>query len=49
MSELFFVVTLITMIQGGKPVGTATGFFYLKNDVLYFVTNRHVVIDEPRS
>ncbi|MBN4054505.1 trypsin-like peptidase domain-containing protein [Nitrospira defluvii] len=49
MSELFFVVSLVTMIQSGKPVGTATGFFYEKNDSLYFVTNRHVVVDESKG
>jgi S1-C subfamily serine protease len=37
------------MVQGGKAVGTATGFFYLKNDRIYFVTNRHVVLDETKG
>lgn len=49
MSEILFIVSLITMVQDGTPVGSATGFFYLKNDVLYFVTNRHVVIDEQKG
>jgi S1-C subfamily serine protease len=49
MNELLFVVTLITMMQGGKPVGNATGFFYLHNGTLYFVTNRHVVKDEAKG
>ena len=49
MSELLFVVSLVTMIQNGNPVGTATGFFYAKNDAVYFVTNRHVVIDGPKG
>jgi len=49
MNELLFVVAIVTMIQGGKPVGTATGFVYLRNDVLYFVTNRHVVRDEAKG
>jgi hypothetical protein len=48
MSELFFVVALVAMLQGGQQVGTATGFFYSKNDAVYFVTNRHVVIDEKK-
>lgn len=26
MSELLFVVSLVIMIQNGKPIGTATGF-----------------------
>ena len=49
MNELLLIVALVTMMQAGKAVGTATGFFYLKNERLYFVTNRHVVIDEPKG
>lgn len=49
MNELLFVVALVTIVQGGKPVGTATGFFYLREDNLYFVTNRHVVLDEAKG
>lgn len=49
MNDLLLVVTLIVMVQGGRDVGTATGFFYVKNDVLYFVTNRHVVLDEAKG
>ena len=37
------------MLQGGKDIGTATGFFYLKNKTTYFVTNRHVVVDETKG
>ena len=46
MNELFFIVTLVAMLVGGQQVGTATGFFYAKSDSIYFVTNRHVVINE---
>ena len=49
MNELLLVVSLIVQIQTGRPVGTATGFFYVKNDVVYFVTNRHVVLDEAKG
>lgn len=49
MNELLFIVALITMVQGSQNVGSATGFFYVKNDVLYFITNRHVVIDETKD
>ena len=49
MNELFFVVTLVAMLLGGQQVGTATGFFYAKSDSIYFVTNRHVIIDETRD
>jgi hypothetical protein len=46
MSEFFLVVALVLQIQGGKPIGSATGFFYMSNNTLYFVTNRHVVKNE---
>ena len=49
MSDFFLVVAIITMLQGGKDIGTATGFFYLKNETTYFVTNRHVVADETKG
>jgi hypothetical protein len=46
MNDLFFLVALVTMLQGGQEVGMATGFFYSKDNTTYFVTNRHVVINE---
>jgi len=49
MSHLLVVVALVTLLQSGQPVGKATGFFYTKDDALYFVTNRHVVIDESKG
>src|SRR5215471_10707320 len=49
MSDFFLVVSLITMLIGGKDVGTATGFFYVKNETTYLVTNRHVVVDETKG
>lgn len=49
MSELLMVVALILQIQNGQSVGKATGFFYTKNDSLYLVTNRHVVLDDTKG
>jgi len=49
VNELLFVVALVTIFQSGQSVGSATGFFNVKNDVLYFVTNRHVVIDDAKG
>jgi len=49
MNDLLLIVALITMVQGGKDLGTATGFFYQQNETAYFVTNRHVVIDESQG
>ena len=49
MNELLLISVLILMIQGGQPVGSASGFFYLKNEKIFLVTNRHVVIDEKQG
>lgn len=47
--DILLTVALITQIQGGKPIGSATGFFYLKNDRLYLVTNKHVFKDDTKK
>jgi len=49
INEILAVVILIIQIQSGQTVGTATGFFYVRNDVVYLVTNRHVVLDEEKG
>ena len=49
LNEVFAVVTLIIQIQSGRPVGTASGFFYQKEDKIYLVTNRHVVLDKKNE
>jgi S1-C subfamily serine protease len=49
INEILAVVILIIQIQSGQPVGTATGFFYVKNDIVYMVTNRHVILDEEKG
>jgi len=49
VNEILAIVTLIIQIQNGQPVGTATGFFYGKNNIVYLVTNRHVVLDESKK
>lgn len=49
INEILVTVTLIIQIQDGQQVGTATGFFYIRNDVVYFVTNRHVIVDEEKG
>lgn len=49
INEILAVVALILQIQNGQEVGTATGFFYIKNEVVYLVTNRHVVLDESKK
>jgi S1-C subfamily serine protease len=49
INEILAVVILIIQIQSGQTVGTATGFFYIRNDVVYLVTNRHVILDEEKG
>jgi len=49
IDQVFYAVVLIVQIQGGKPVGTATGFFYTRDNAVYLVTNRHVVRDEAKG
>jgi len=46
INQIVATVTLITQIQSNSIIGFATGFFYVHNDHLFLVTNRHVVIDK---
>jgi len=43
VNDIFAVVALVTQVSNGVAVGTASGFFYARNDRLFLVTNRHVV------
>lgn len=47
--EILIVVAFVIQIRGGQPIGSGTGFFYFKSDELYFVTNRHMVLDEKKG
>ncbi|MFH1870052.1 MAG: serine protease [Pseudomonadota bacterium] len=49
VNEILLTVTLIVQLVAGKPVGTATGFFYSRGDDLFLVTNRHVVKDDDKK
>jgi S1-C subfamily serine protease len=40
---------MVQMITNRSVVGSATGFFYTGQEQLFFVTNRHVVLDEQRG
>lgn len=39
-------VTFIQQLSSNNFIGTATGFFYRRENKLFLVTNRHVVIDQ---
>ncbi len=42
-------VAKVTVFENNKIISTASGFFYENNSNLYFITNRHVVIDEEEK
>ncbi len=44
-SRLVRVAKVLTC-RDGNIIGNATGFFFLRDGYLYFITNRHVVFDE---
>jgi len=46
ISDVNFVTAQIKMYKENIPVGSASGFFFKKEDKKYYVTNRHVVISE---
>lgn len=43
INEIVATVTIIETIKQDSKIGSASGFFYLKNDSLYLITNKHVV------
>jgi hypothetical protein len=46
LDDMFLHVAKILTFAGSQPLTNATGFFYLRDDFLYLVTARHVVINE---
>src|ERR1700733_10125746 len=49
INQIVATVSLVLQIKAGVILGTATGFFYSRNDQLFFVTNQHVVSDEAEN
>lgn len=49
ISDLTAVVASVHCFKEERQLATATGFFYLHDDKLYFITNRHVIIQEESS
>ncbi len=49
IESLLLVVTRVSTMSGGKPLTNATGFFFERDDRLYLVTSRHVVLDEASN
>lgn len=48
-NQLIWAVTRIVPIVKGKDSGSATGFFFRRDDGVHLVTNRHVIIDEEKG
>lgn len=44
---LLLTATQISTFDGGRLLTRATGFFFARDERLYVVTSRHVVLDEP--
>jgi S1-C subfamily serine protease len=47
IDNMFVRVRKVRTITDGEPKTNATGFFYLQDNYLYLITNRHVVVNEP--
>lgn len=49
INQIVATVSLVIQLKAGAVLGTATGFFYTRNDQLFFVTNQHVVRDDAKG
>lgn len=47
IEPLLLTTTRVSTFNGNSPLTQATGFFFEREDRLFLVTSRHVVIDEP--
>ncbi|HBN77086.1 MAG TPA: trypsin [Planctomycetaceae bacterium] len=47
--SLLLAVTRITTMKGDKILSEATGFYFTRDGVVFLITNKHVVRDEPTS
>lgn len=49
VEPIFLTTTIIHRMYDGNNLGTATGFFFTKNDKIYLVTNKHVIYGDQFS
>jgi hypothetical protein len=49
IESLLVAVTRVSTMSAGKTLTGATGFFFERDDRLYLVTSRHVVLDEASN
>ena len=45
--SILLTAARVSTFDGDKLLTGASGFFFLRNERLFFVTSRHVVIDAP--
>lgn len=49
ITPLMTCVTPITIMKGDTFLGRATGFFFVNEEQLFLITNRHVVVEEAKQ
>jgi hypothetical protein len=49
ISDINFTTAPIRMFKNNVELGSASGFFFTRNERKYFITNRHVVIKESEN
>jgi hypothetical protein len=49
IEPLLLAVTRVTTMLGQRHLSNATGFFFQRDDRLFLVTNRHVLLDEASN
>jgi S1-C subfamily serine protease len=49
VSNLVLTVAPVRCFKEGRPKTRASGFFYTHVDKLYFITNRHVIVEEEEN
>jgi len=49
IESLLLAVTRVSTMSGGQPLTGATGFFFERDNRLFLVTSRHVVLDEASN
>jgi hypothetical protein len=47
IEPLLLTTTRVSTFDGNRPLTDASGFFFEREDRLFLVTSRHVVIDQP--
>ncbi len=49
IESLLLAVTRIATLFGSQPLSNATGFFFQREERLFIITSRHVVLDEESN